>query len=199
MVEDICATPRALVTEDGVVEFGNVASKAFIYKTNIQGRPETPSYIRTFVAPGGSQEDFDFSYFVEGDEESTTRWNQPGLTLSDARFDIMSQELYFAVPGLYEHFNNMSVDIWGNSWKSSGKYEEARNLCESVIRSYKDLFLRDESRFTSAQLPEFFDGQLKYGCRASDPTSPISSISIGIICGTKDSCFVKALSVHKGP
>jgi hypothetical protein len=201
MVEDICAKPRALVTEDGGIEFGNIAKKEFVYRTDIMGRPETPLYVRKFVSPGAGQEDFTFSYYIKGDEDSTVRWNQPGLILYDHRFNPSSQELYFAVPGFYDNFDDMSLDVWGNSWgktESAGTFEDAKSFCAAIIQRYKELFLKDEGRFTSSQLPGFFNGEMRYGCRASDPLSDsLTGVSIGFVCKDSRECFVKNISLYK--
>jgi hypothetical protein len=194
MVEDICATPRALVTEDGVVEFGNVATKGSIYKTDILGQPETPSYIRKFVALGGEDKDYDFEYYIQGDAESTLRWNQPGLLLSDSRYSSVWGEIYFAAPGLLERPFGFDAKILGVDLRGLMSYTTIRDLCSAVVLSYKTL----TPNYFAGDLPNTFNGQLKQGCSVTSTDQPaikLRSIVLGFTCSSESACVLRSLSL----
>jgi hypothetical protein len=197
MVEDICAIPRALVTEDGVVEFGNVATKGSIYKTDILGQPETPSYIRKFTALGGEDKDYDFEYYIEGDAESTLRWNQPGLLLSDSRYSSAWGEIYFAAPGLLERPLGFDAKILGIDFGGLMPYTTLRDLCSAVASSYKSL----TPNYFAGDLPDTFNGQLKQGCSVTSTDQPpvkLRSIALGFNCSSESACVLRSLSLSSG-
>lgn len=197
MVDDICAEPRVVVTAGSEIEFGNSASSTSLFKTNINGEAATVAYLKLKELPPSDYSlRGEYEYKIEGDQEASDRWNIPGITLADRRFESSNMELFFGVPGFDSNPIALSASIFGENFSGTHSYSETRIFCSAVIAKFA--LIKQGLNIISTALPDTFDGRERQNCSfAAYPGSEIEKITLYSVCRDEDRCLLKSVSVWR--